>query len=90
MDIREEGFDIRGIKPKYGPGCDRYEQQVYEVGMRKMDVYQYGVKGKSHSSGNLHDNPTVLISSYVRMWVWAKRTIEALLDRQKERKIGGV
>ena len=44
MDIREEGLDIRGVKPKSGPSRDIYEQQVEEEGTRNMYVSNYGVK----------------------------------------------
>ena len=67
MDISKEGFNIRGIKPKYGESHDRYEEQVEEYGTREKDGSQYGVKGKLHSSVNLPDNPTAILSSSVRI-----------------------
>ena len=45
MDISKEGFNIRGIKPKYGESHDRYEEQVEEYGTRERMDPSMGLRG---------------------------------------------
>ena len=67
MDNINKGFDIRGKKSKFGPSCNRYEQQVEEERTHKRDESQHGVKGGLYPSENRPANPIALFSSSIRI-----------------------